>query len=288
MSKPELSQSNRAALDLDVNNLYLKRSTKIRARILHMMHKANASHIGSCFSIVDILTVLYSGVIQITPDTLHIPTRDRFILSKGHAAAAVYATLCETGFFDKSWLDRYCDNAAPLGGHITANIPGVEVSTGSLGHGLPIGCGMAIAGQSKRQQQYYVFVLMSDGECDEGSVWEAALFAPYHHLENLVLIIDYNKIQSFDRVKNVLDLEPFADKWRSFGWAVQEINGHNFEEIKKAFSSIPFQKGKPSCIIAHTIKGKGVSFMENKVEWHYKSPTKEQLEMALKELADVS
>jgi len=248
-----------------------------------MLHKANASHIGSCFSTVDILNVLYSGIIRVTPNSIHSSQRDRFIMSKGHAAAAVYATLCETGFLDINWLVRYCQNEAPLGGHITANVPGVEVSTGSLGHGLSIGCGMAIDGRSE-YRQYRVFVLMSDGECDEGSVWEAALFAPYHNLENLTIIIDYNKIQSFDRVENVLELEPFADKWKSFGWAVREIDGHNLQDIKKTLENVPFEKGKPSCIIAHTTKGKGVSFMENKVEWHYKSPTKEQLEMSLKEL----
>jgi len=283
MSKPKFTSQQKPTVDLDTNDFYFERARKIRSHIVRMLHKANASHIGSCFSIVDILTVLYSGIIRITPDSIHSTQRDRFILSKGHAAAAVYATLCEAGFLDIDWLERYCQNTAPLGGHITANVPGVEVSTGSLGHGLSIGCGMAIDGQSEKRQ-YRVFVLMSDGECDEGSVWEAALFAPYHNLENLTIIIDYNKIQSFDRVENVLELEPFADKWESFGWAVQEIDGHNFEDIKKTLGNIPFEKGKPSCIIAHTIKGKGVSFMENKVEWHYKSPTKEQLEMSLKEL----
>jgi len=283
MSNHESSSQQKPTADLDTNDFYLKRSRKIRAQIAHMMHKANASHIGSCFSIVDILTVLYSGILQVTPDSIHSPQRDRFILSKGHAAAAVYANLCEAGFFTRDLLERYCQNAAPLGGHITANVPGVEVSTGSLGHGLSIGCGMALASRSEKQQ-YRIFVLMSDGECDEGSVWEAALFAPYHNLENLTIIIDYNKIQSFDRVKDVLDLEPLADKWKSFGWAVQEIDGHNFEVIKKTFMDIPFEKGKPSCIIAHTIKGKGISFMEDKLEWHYKSPTKEQLELSLKEL----
>ncbi len=283
MSKHESPSQQKPLVDLDTNDFYIKRSRKIRAQIVYMMHKANASHIGSCFSIVDILTVLYSGILRVTPDSIQSPHRDRFILSKGHAAAAVYATLCEAGFFNKDWLERYCQNAGPLGGHITSNVPGVEVSTGSLGHGLSIGCGMALASRSEKEQ-YRVVVLMSDGECDEGSVWEAALFAPSQHLENLTVIIDYNKIQSFDRVKNVMDLEPFAAKWRSFGWAVKEIDGHNFTDIQKTFASLPFKKGKPSCIIAHTIKGKGVSFMEDKLEWHYKSPTQEQVELSLKEL----
>ena len=261
-------------------NFYSKKAKKIRTHILHMVHKANASHIGSCFSIVDLLTVLYFGVLRVNQG----PDRDRFILSKGHAAAAVYATLCERGLLGLYDLERYCQDGALLGGHITSDVPGVEVSTGSLGHGLSIGCGMAIDGKGRNR----VFVLMSDGECDEGSVWEAALFASHHALDNLIVIIDYNKIQSFGRVKDVLDLEPFGDKWRAFGWAVQEINGHDFEQIERTLRAIPFVKSKPRCIIAHTIKGKGVSFMENKLEWHYKSPNKEELERALGELGEGS
>lgn len=203
---------------------------------------------------------------------------DRFILSKGHAAAALYATLYECGFIGQEHIDNYCKNGALLGGHCTANVPGVEVSTGSLGHGLSIGCGMAIAGKGK----YKVYVLMSDGECDEGSMWEAALFAAHHRLDNLTVIIDYNKIQSFGRTKDVLDLEPFGDKWKAFGWSVWECDGHNFDDIEMAL--VTSSLGKPKCIIAHTVKGRGVSFMEDKLEWHYKTPTKEQVEESLVEL----
>jgi transketolase len=171
-----------------------------------------------------------------------------------------------------------------LAGHITHHgVPGVEVSTGSLGHGLPIGCGVALSGKHDNQP-YRVFVLLSDGECDEGSNWEAALFAPHHHLDDLIAIVDYNKIQSFGTVKEVLDLEPLAQKWRAFGWAVREINGHDLEQIEDALKSVPFKIGRPSCIIAHTVKGKGVSFMENQLAWHYKSPNDEQLRQALAEL----
>ncbi|MBI2328725.1 MAG: hypothetical protein HYU85_03700 [Chloroflexi bacterium] len=166
---------------------------------------------------------------------------------------------------------------------MTCSVPGVEASTGSLGHGLSIGCGMALVGK-REEQPYRVFVLLSDGECDEGSTWEAALFAPHHHLDNIIAIVDYNKIQSFGMVKEVLDLEPLAGKWQAFGWATREIDGHDFEQIEKALLSVPFEPGRPSCIIAHTVKGKGVSFMEGQLAWHYKPPNDEQLAQALAEL----
>jgi len=256
----------------------------IRTHVLHMTHRANASHVGSCLSIADLLAVLYSDVLRVDPARPHWPDRDRFILSKGHGCAALYAVLSEQGFFPEEWLDTYCQDGAHLAGHITHHgVLGVEVSTGSLGHGLPIGCGMALASKHNNQP-YRVFTLLSDGECDEGSTWEAVLFAPHHQLDNLIAIVDHNKIQSFGKVKEVLDLEPLAAKWRAFGWAVQEIDGHNFREIEKALLSVPFDVGQPSCIIAHTIKGKGVSFMENQLAWHYKSPNDEQLRQALAEL----
>jgi transketolase len=263
---------------------YQKLASQIRRSALYMVHKANASHIGTCLSVADILAVLYSGILRVDPARPDWPDRDRFILSKGHGCAALYAVLAERGFFPKEWLDTYCQDGAHLAGHITHhNVPGVEVSTGSLGHGLPIGCGMALAGKHDNQP-YRVFALLSDGECDEGSNWEAALFAPHHHLDNLIAIVDYNKIQSFGTVREVLDLEPLAQKWRAFGWAVREINGHDLEQIEDALKSVPFKIGRPSCIIAHTVKGKGVSFMENQLAWHYKSPNDEQLKRALTEL----
>jgi transketolase len=256
---------------------------QIRKNVLFMTHRANASHIGSCFSIVEILAVLYGKILNIDSKNPKCDERDRLILSKGHAAAAVYATLAERNFFPKTWLDTYCNDECPLGGHITSNVPGVEVSSGSLGHGLSIGCGMALSAKI-HHKKYRVFIIMSDGECDEGSIWEGAMFAPIHKLDNLTIIIDYNKIQSLDYVKNVLDLEPFKKKWESFGWSVEEIDGHDLVKIERVLLKIPFKKNKPNCIIAHTVKGKGVSFMENQVAWHYKSPDKEQLKIALHEI----
>lgn len=256
----------------------------VRAHSLRMVHSANASHIGSCLSIADILAVLYGQVLRVDPEHLDWPDRDRFILSKGHAAAAVYAVLAECGFFPREWLGTYCQEGSQLAGHITSHgVPGVEVSTGSLGHGLPIGCGMALAGK-REGRPYRVFVLLSDGELDEGSNWEAILFAPQHHLDNLVAIVDYNKLQGFGAVPDVLDLAPLADKWRAFRWSVREIDGHDHSQIAQALGSVPFEQGKPSVIIAHTVKGKGVSFMENQLAWHYKSPNAEQLAQGLAEI----
>jgi transketolase len=210
--------------------------------------------------------------------------RDRFILSKGHGAAGVYAMLAERGFFPLDWLRTYCEDGSRLVGHLTHHgVPGVEVSTGSLGHGLPIGCGMALAGRADRRS-YRVFVLQSDGECDEGSVWEAALFAPHHHLDNLVAIIDYNKIQSFGTVKEVLDLEPFAAKWRAFGWSVREADGHDYRQLQEHLRAIPWEPNKPALLLAHTVKGYGVSFMRDQLLWHYKPPDDAQLAQALAEL----
>ena len=220
---------------------------------------------------------------RIDPGNPDWTERDRFILSKGHAVAANSAALAERGFFPLEWLDTFGQNGSPLAGHITRGVPGVEASTGSLGHGLSIGCGMAIAGK-RDTIPYRVFVLLGDGECDEGSIWEAALFAPHHGLDNLVAIVDYNKIQSFGTTKSVLGLDPFADKWRSFGWTVREIDGNDIGQIEGALTCLPFETGRPSCIIAHTVKGKGVSFMENQLAWHYTSTDERQFSQALSEL----
>jgi transketolase len=259
-------------------------SQEIRSHVLRMTHAARASHVGSCFSSADILAVLYGGVLRIRADEPGWPERDRFILSKGHAAAALYAVLAESGFFPSAWLSNYCVNGSPLAGHVTSHgIPGVELSTGSLGHGLSVACGMALAARADGTGAR-IFTLLSDGECDEGSVWEAALFAGHHRLDNLVAIIDYNKIQSFGSVEEVLDLAPFADKWRAANWAVAEIDGHDHGALQKTLSCLPFEAGRPGVLIAHTIKGKGVSFMEGKLAWHYKSVDEEQLARALAEI----
>lgn len=257
---------------------------RIRSHVLRMVHRAKASHVGSCFSMSDLLAVLYGAVLRVDPHRPDWSDRDRFLLSKGHAAAAIYAVLAERGFFPTSWLDTYCCDDSRLAGHITHyGVPGVEVSSGSLGHGLSLACGMALAGK-RDQCPYRVFALLSDGECDEGSIWEAALFAPHHRLDNLIAIVDYNKIQSFGTVRQVLDLEPFADKWRAFGWSVREVDGHDHAQILDALQAVPFETTRPSLVLAHTVKGKGVSFMEDRLEWHYRSPDEGQLAEALAEL----
>ncbi len=263
---------------------YAELARYIRRAVLRMTHRAKTSHIGSSYSMADLLAVLYGGILRVNPQEPDWPDRDRFILSKGHGAAGVYAALAACGFFPADWLDHYGEDGTPLAGHIVhTGVPGVEVSTGSLGHGLPLACGMALAGK-RDGRPYRVFALLSDGECDEGSVWEAALFAPQHRLDNLVVLIDYNKIQSFGRVAEVLDLEPLADKWRAFRWAVREIDGHDYDAIHDTLSGVPFEAGKPSAIIAHTVKGRGVRFMEDQLVWHYRSPDADQVTRALAEL----
>jgi transketolase len=256
------------------------RARRIREHALRMCHLANASHIGTGLSMADILAVLYAGVARVDPSNPRAPGRDRVILSKGHGAAAFYASLAEAGFFEVARLDTFCQDGSALAGHVSHHVPGVDFSTGSLGHGLSLGCGVAL-GFKRDGKPGRAFVILSDGECDEGSIWEAALFAPHHGLDNLVAIVDYNKIQSFGTVKEVLDLEPFADKWAAFGWDVHEIDGHDHRALAASFASIPRVSGRPSVVIAHTVKGKGVSFMENDLLWHYRAPSKDQLETAV-------
>jgi transketolase len=257
---------------------------KVRRHSVMMTNRANSSHVGSSLSMTELLAVLYGKILRVKPDDPDWTERDRFILSKGHGCAGLYAVLAEVGFFPIEWLETFYLNGSRLAGHAThSQVPGVEISTGSLGHGLSIATGMALAGH-RDQKSYRVFCLLSDGECDEGSTWEPILFAAHHKLDNLVAIVDYNKIQSLGTVKEVLDLEPFAEKWRAFNWAVREIDGHDLNQIDDALSGIPFEAGRPSCIVAHTVKGKGVSFMENLLLWHYRSPQKEEYEAAMAEL----
>ncbi len=257
---------------------------QIRQDVLAMVHRANSSHVGTAFSITDLLSVLFFKVLNLDPLCPGLKERDRFILSKGHGAAALYATLAERGFFPKEWLNTFCMDGGRLHGHADIHdAPGVDASTGSLGHGLSVGAGMALAGRHDGLG-YRVFVLLSDGECDEGSVWEAALFAGHHQLENLVAIIDYNRLQGLGRVEDVIRLEPLREKWEAFGWATREIDGHDYAEIEEELSQVPFTPNRPNLVIAHTVKGKGVSFMEDKVAWHYKSPNDEQLRQALYEV----
>lgn len=257
---------------------------KIRLHALRMTSRGSSSHIGSIFSMTDIIAVLYGKVLNIDPQNPKWSERDRFILSKGHAGAGVYAALAERGFFKTEVLETHYQDGAILSGHVShKEVPGVEFSTGSLGHGLPVGAGMAYAGKLDKKT-HRVFVLLSDGECDEGSNWEAILFSSHHKLSNLVAIIDYNKIQSLAPVAETLALEPFADKWRSFGWEVVEVDGHDHSELLHKFEQVPVNSEKPTCIIAHTIKGKGVSFMEDAVLWHYRTAKGEEFDAALAEL----
>ena len=258
---------------------------KIRLHAVRMTSRGGSSHVASILSMADLLAVLYGSVLRVDPKKPAWPDRDRFILSKGHGGAGVYAALAERGFFPLEWLESHYQDGSLLSGHVShKGLPGVEMSTGSLGHGLSVGTGMAY-GAKLDNLKHRIFVLLSDGECDEGSNWEAILFAAHHKLDNLVALVDYNKIQSLKSVSETLELEPFREKWESFGWFVEEVDGHNHEEIKEACSKIPFKVGTPNCILAHTIKGKGVSFMENNNLWHYRSPKGEEFENALKELS---
>jgi transketolase len=256
-------------------------ANKIRQNALKMVHKAKASHIASALSITDILAVLYGEVMRFDPAVQDYALRDRFILSKGHACVAVYAALAEVGIIPQEQLKTYGDDFSWLMNHISHKVAGIEFSTGSLGHGLPFGVGKALAAKA-RGEKWRTYVLLSDGEMDEGSNWEALMFAAHHKLYNLTAIIDYNKLQSLDSIANTLELEPLVDKLKAFGCLVHEIDGHNHKLISETLSVD--SKEKISVIIAHTTKGKGVSFMENRVEWHYKNPNDEQLAMALAEL----
>lgn len=248
-----------------------------------MTSSGKSSHVGSGLSVADILAVLYGSVLRFDPAEPKSLARDRFIMSKGHAGAALYATLAECGFYSTDRLREHNRNGSIFSGHVNhAGVPGVELSTGSLGHGLGVGAGMAWWAR-RAGEAWRVFVLLSDGECDEGSVWEAALFASHHELSNLVAIVDYNKLQSLTTIQATLGLEPFIDKWRSFGWYVLEVDGHDHEQLRAATDG-PTPPNAPRCVIAHTVKGKGVSFMENEVLWHYRPPSAEELARALLEV----
>ena len=258
---------------------------KIRRHGVEMTHLSGGSHIGSVMSVADLMAVLYNDIANVDPKNPKMPNRDRVILSKGHAGASVYAALAERGFFDTEELKTHYQNGSRLSGHVShKGVPGVEFSTGSLGHGLPVAAGMAMAAK-KDNKKHKIFVILGDGECDEGSVWEAALVAHHYELDNLIAIVDHNKMQSLDFCENTIKLSPFADKWKSFGWNVLDIDGHSHDELRKAFLSAKENKGTPTVIIANTIKGKGVSFMENDILWHYRFPHDgEEYDGCLKEL----
>lgn len=264
-----------------LNPALLAQSARVSA--VEMCARARAAHIGSSLSVVDILSTLYSGAANVDPETLKDPNRDCVIVSKGHAAAGVYAVLAHAGFFPLEWLDSYCADGGLLGGHVTSGyIPGVEFSTGSLGHGLPVGAGVAL-GRRRSGLPGRVFVVISDGECDEGTTWEAALLASHHSLSNLTVLIDRNGIQSLDATEETLRLEPLGAKWSTFGWHVSEVDGHDHAAMGEALLQTAHQT-QPTLIICRTLKGKGVSFMENSVTWHYRSPAEDSLAAALTEL----
>ena len=252
------------------------RSRQFRRTIVQAIKAGNRGHVGSSFSLVEILRVLYDDVLKFNSAEPRWPFRDRCILSKGHGCLALYAVLADKGFFPESELWRFCKPEGMLGGHPEyGKVPGVEASTGSLGHGLSIGVGMALNARIDKSP-CRTFVVISDGESNEGSVWEAALCAAKHKLSNLTVLLDYNKQQSYGTTYEVLDLDPLADKWRAFGFAVREVDGHSVSELREALAAAPFDTGKPSIIICHTIKGKGVSFVENNLNWHHKTKLSDQ------------
>ena len=293
-------------------NHYESDAREIRRLALLMAHHAKSSHSGGALSMADILAVLYGGKLRITPQTVDDPNRDRFLLSKGHCCASLYAALAVHGFLDKEELcNNYGQDGTVYFSHVSHKLNGVEMSSGSLGHGLPVACGIALNGKVKGLD-YDTYVLTGDGELDEGSCWEAIMFAAQQHLSHLCLIVDYNKIQSLGNVADICDLSPLADKFRAFNWNVIEIDGHNYDEIAQAIdlfksngpsSARPkgacyqrdarmvngqwsmFNAPRPTAIIANTIKGKGVSYMEGELLWHYRNPNDEQLKQALEELA---
>ena len=248
-----------------------------------MVASANASHIGTCLSMADILAVLYADVLRYKAHRPDWPGRDRFILSKGHGAAILYAVLARCGYFDVAELDRYCADGSALLGHASHMVPGIEVSTGSLGHGLPIGAGMALAAK-RGGVKYRTFVLVGDGELDEGSNWEAMMFASTHQLDQLTLIVDRNMQQGLGWSEDILRLEPLAPKFEAFGWTVRSVDGHDIAQLQEALCIPAHASGSPLVVLARTTKGKGVSFMEGRLAWHYRSPSPDELASALAEL----
>lgn len=258
----------------------------VRRRMLEMIVAARKGHIGGALSCADILVALYyGGILRFDPGNTKWDERDRFILSKGHSSMALYAILADLGFISPSELNTFCQKGSCLGGHPDRNIPGIEADTGSLGHGLGIAAGMALAARLDNKKHMTV-ALLGDGECQEGSVWEAAMFAAHHQLSNLVAVVDFNRQGVTDFIEDSVSLEPFADKWRAFHWDVREIDGHSFEELLGAFADFHSRGSqKPLVVIANTIKGKGISFMERKLAWHHGVPAGEELEKARRELA---
>ncbi|WP_238907610.1 transketolase [Clostridium sp. YIM B02506] len=269
-------------MDQTVKDLKIK-ANQVRRGVLDVVYASKAGHVGGSMSSIDILTTLYYNILNISPKKFSDSNRDRFVLSKGHIAESLYYILADKGFFDKEKLKTYSQYGSTLIGHPNNKNNGVEVNTGSLGHGLPISVGMALAGK-RDNKSYRVFTLMGDGEQAEGSVWEGAMAAANYKLDNLVGIVDRNGLQISGTTEEVMALDNLKDKWTSFGWEVVEVDGNNIEELLKAFNNIPLKKDKPTMVIANTVKGKGISFMENVTKWHHGVLSEEQYNQAIKEL----
>ncbi|KDN54641.1 transketolase [Flavobacterium seoulense] len=260
-----------------------RKSIESRKKVIQYIYNAKAGHTGGSLSILDILNVLYNDVMNVSPENFDSNDRDRFIQSKGHSVEALYVVLADKGFFPEEDLLTMCQYNSPYIGHPTKSIPGIEQNTGGLGHGLPIAAGAALAAK-KDNSAVKVFTVLGDGEMAEGSNWEAMMFAAHYQLDNLCAILDYNKLQITAPNADVMGLEPIDQKLESFGWAVKHVDGHNLEELSNTFNNLPIVAGKPSFIIAHTTKGKGISYMENVLKWHHGVPSKEQYDLAIEEL----
>jgi len=260
-----------------------QKSIKYRLTLLNYIKLANTGHIGGSLSCIDILNVLYNDVLNVSPENFSDPDRDRYIQSKGHAVEALYAVLADKGFYPETDLKTMCKYKSPYVGHPTRKVNGIEFNTGALGHGLPISAGIALAGK-KDNKSYRVFTLLGDGELAEGSNWEAALFAAHNKLDNLVAILDHNSLQITGRTNEVCSPYPIGDKWIAFGWDVVFVDGHNIAALREVLNNTPVTKDKPVIVIANTVKGKGVSYMEDVKKWHHGVPSDEEYELAIKEL----
>ena len=261
-----------------------EKARRMRATCVQLAHDGREGHLNGALSSVDLLVALYETWLRVTPATMTDPDRDRFIFSKGHACTSLYAVLAGGGFFPMDWLDRYAENDSPLPSHpCRHSLPALEWSSGSLGHGLGVGTGICYS-LRMRSSPARVAVLLSDGECNEGSTWEAAMFANAHGFENLLAVVDYNHTQSVEKTDVLTGGASFAEKFRAFGWGIREIDGHDFDAITEALAAFPFKPGKPSAIVASTVAGKGVSFMEDQILWHYRVPSDEEVAKAFEEL----
>ncbi|MFY0688561.1 MAG: transketolase [Cyclobacteriaceae bacterium] len=265
------------------NQQLAKKSIVYRKKLLSHIKRAKAGHTGGSLSCIDILNVLYNEVMNVSPENFKSADRDRYIQSKGHSVEALFTVLADKGFFPESDLETLCEYQSHYVGHPTRKVNGVEQNTGALGHGLSICAGIALSAK-KDKKDFKVYTLMGDGELAEGSNWEGAMVAAQYELDNLTAIIDRNRLQITSNTSNVMNSEPLADKWEAFGWSVKEVDGHDLNDLKETLLSAPFEKGKPNLIIANTIKGKGVSFMENVLKWHHGVPSDEEYELAISEL----